>query len=102
LLKTLQLFEFKNFHLITIISFTIMSTASNQLNLPLSFNQLFELVKQLPNEQKKKLIKVLQKENSNNDVIPMEHKNMVRERIKNSKATELLDWDDVKKDFDGI
>lgn len=78
-----------------------MSTASNQLNLPLSFNQLFELVKQLPAEQKKKLIKVLQKEGLNND-IPEEHKVMVRERIKNSKASDLLDWENVKDDFDGI
>lgn len=79
-----------------------MSTTANQLHLPLSFNQLFELVKQLPSEQKKKLIKVLQKENIANDDIPGQHKALVRERIKNSKASELLDWDNVKDDFDGI
>ena len=34
--------------------------------------------------------------------IPVEHKTLVRERIKNSKDSELLDWDNVKDDFDGI
>jgi hypothetical protein len=31
-----------------------------------------------------------------------EHKNLVRERIKSSKEEDLLDWDQVKNDFDGI
>jgi hypothetical protein len=79
-----------------------MSTSANQLHLPLSFNQLFDLVKQLPMEQKKKLIKVLEKDNTTNDDIPEQHKALVRERIKNSKAANLLDWDNVKDDFDGI
>jgi len=79
-----------------------MSTTANQLHLPLSFNQLFELVKQLPSEQKKKLIKVLQKENIATEDIPEQHKALVRERIKNSKDSELLDWDTIKDDFDGI
>lgn len=34
--------------------------------------------------------------------IPEEHKNLVRERIKKSKETELLDWSQVKDEFDGI
>jgi hypothetical protein len=34
--------------------------------------------------------------------IPIEHQNMVIERIKNSKEDELLDWENVKDDFDGI
>lgn len=34
--------------------------------------------------------------------IPEQHKALVRERIKNSKDSELLDWDKVKDDFDGI
>ena len=34
--------------------------------------------------------------------IPEQHKALVRERIKNSNASELLDWDNVKDDFDGI
>ena len=80
----------------------IMTTAANRLHLPLSFNQLFDLVKQLPIQQKKKLIKVLQKESTVIDDIPEQHKALVRERIKNSNASELLDWEQVKDDFDGI
>ena len=38
--------------------------ASNYINIPLTFNQLFDLVKQLPVEQKKKLFKVLQKDDA--------------------------------------
>lgn len=34
--------------------------------------------------------------------IPEQHKKIVRERIKNSKASALLDWETVKNDFDGI
>lgn len=45
-----------------------MST-SNQINLSLSFTQLFELAKQLPIQQKKKLIKVLQSETIIDNVI---------------------------------
>ena len=33
--------------------------------------------------------------------IPEEHKNIVLNRIKNTKEEDLLDWDDVKDDFDG-
>ena len=42
----------------------------------------------------------LKKENL--QTIPEKHKNIVKERIKNSKAAKLLDWDLVKNDFDGI
>ena len=34
--------------------------------------------------------------------IPEEHKTIVRERIKNSKASDLLDWETEKDNFDGI
>ena len=34
--------------------------------------------------------------------IPEKHKVLVRERIKNSKNADLLDWEKVKDDFDGI
>ncbi len=39
---------------------------------------------------------------TSNDEIPIEHQNLVLERIKNTKEDELLDWDSVKDDFDGI
>ncbi len=34
--------------------------------------------------------------------ISEEHKTLVRERIKNSKASDLLDWETEKDNFDGI
>ena len=34
--------------------------------------------------------------------IPEAHKNLVRQRIKTSNESTLLDWDTVKTDFDGI
>ncbi len=36
------------------------------------------------------------------DKIPDYDKKLVRERIKNSKKDELLDWDSIKDDFNGI
>ncbi len=36
------------------------------------------------------------------DKIPDNDKKLVRERIKNSKKDELLDWDSIKDDFNGI
>jgi hypothetical protein len=34
--------------------------------------------------------------------IPDAHKKLVRERIKKSKDKELLDWDVIKNEFNGI
>ncbi len=34
--------------------------------------------------------------------IPEQHKSLVRDRIKSSNDAELLDWDKVKDDFDGV
>ena len=34
--------------------------------------------------------------------VPEWHKTIVRERIKNSNTKDLLDWNSVKNDFDGI
>lgn len=34
--------------------------------------------------------------------IPIEHQNLVLDRIKKSKEEDLLNWDDIKDDFDGI
>ncbi len=36
------------------------------------------------------------------DEIPEAHKKLVRDRIKKSKESTLLDWDSVKNDFNGI
>jgi hypothetical protein len=34
--------------------------------------------------------------------IPIEHQTLVLDRIKHTKEEELLDWDSIKDDFDGI
>lgn len=35
-------------------------------------------------------------------VIPEEHQKIVHDRIQNTKDTDLLMWDQVKNDFDGV
>ena len=39
------------------------------------------------------------KEKKNDMVIPEKHKSLVKERMKNTKPDELLDWDEVKNNF---
>lgn len=36
------------------------------------------------------------------DVIPKRHQEIVLDRIQNTKEEDLLNWDDIKDDFDGI
>jgi len=60
-----------------------MNTQPVQLNIPLSFEQVLEIVKQLPPSEKQQLSEVLWTEQIINDIIiPEEHKQIVRERIK--------------------
>ena len=39
---------------------------------------------------------------ANDFEIPQSHKDLVLDRVKKSKSKKLLNWDDVKDDFDGI
>lgn len=60
-----------------------MNSQPVQLNIPLSFEQVLEIVKQLSPSEKQQLSEVLWTEqNINNISIPEEHKQIVRERIK--------------------
>lgn len=34
--------------------------------------------------------------------IPIEHQHLVLDRIKSSKENDLLNWEDIKDEFDGI
>lgn len=73
-----------------------MQTHHNiNLNIPLNFNQVVDIVKQLSPQEKTKLKEVLESEQED---IPEEHKNIVRQRMKASEAdpSRLLDWDKVK------
>ena len=67
-----------------------------QLNINLSFQQLIEAVKQLSPVEKIKLNEFIWNENVD---IPSEHKKLVLDRIKKSKAkpSRMLDWDEVSK-----
>lgn len=49
--------------------------------MPLDFSQLFELTKQLPDNERQQLAEMLLRENAANE-IPEAQKQMVRERIK--------------------
>ena len=35
-------------------------------------------------------------------IIPKKHQEIVLDRIQNTKEEELLNWDDIEDDFDGI
>jgi exoribonuclease R len=39
---------------------------------------------------------------SSSDEIPFEHQQFVLDRMKKSKEDDLLDWETIKDDFDGI
>ena len=71
-----------------------------QLNIPLSFKQVVEIVKQLSPSEKQKLSEVLWTEQNIDDiVIPEEQKQIVRERIKkyeNSRGS-YHSWNDIER-----
>jgi len=73
-----------------------MNTQNIQINVPLNFNQVVDIVRQLSPKDKMKLKAVLQEEQ--NMVIPEKQKEIVRQRMKVSDAdpSRLLNWDDVK------
>lgn len=74
-----------------------MQTHHNiNLNIPLNFNQVVDIVKQLSPKEKAKLKEVL--DNKSEIDISEEHKNIVRQRMKASEAdpSRLLNWDEVK------
>ena len=76
-----------------------MSTQHIQLNIPLSFNQVVEIVKQLSPSEKLQLREVLETEKSSDDVvIPEGHKQIVRERIKKyeNNPDNYLQWNEIE------
>lgn len=71
-----------------------------QLNIPLSFQQIVDIVKQLSPSEKQQLVEVLWTEQSIDDiVIPEEHKQIVRERIKKYEDNpgSYLSWNDIER-----
>lgn len=67
-----------------------------QLNINLTFQQLVEVVKQLSPAEKLKLNDVIWEGDSD---LPIEHQNIVLDRIQKSKENpeRLLDWEEAAK-----
>ena len=76
-----------------------MDAQHGQLNISLSFKQVVDIVKQLSPSEKQMLSEVLWTEQDINDiVIPEEHKQIVRERIKKyeNSPDSYLSWEDIE------
>jgi len=76
-----------------------MDSQSIQLNVPLSFNQVVDIVRQLSPTERSMLKEVLKEtDDIEKQPIPEEHKNIVRQRMKASEEdpSRLINWDEVK------
>lgn len=77
-----------------------MDTQHVHLSIPISFKQVIDIVRQLSPSEKQQLTEVLWTEQSIDDiVIPEEHKQIVRERIKkyDSCPDSYLSWNDIER-----
>jgi hypothetical protein len=77
-----------------------MNTQHIQLNVPLSFTQVVDIVRQLSITEKRQLSEVLLNEqNMENMLIPEEHKQIVLERIRKyeNSPSSYLSWDDIER-----
>ena len=77
-----------------------MSSQHVQLNIPLSFKQVVDIVKQLSPSEKQQLSEVLWTEQSiDNIAIPEEQIQIVRERIQRyeNSSENYLSWNDIER-----
>ena len=77
-----------------------MSTQYIQLNVPLSFNQLVDVVQQLSTKEKLQLGSVLWDETKEEEIdIPEEHKQIVRQRLTRmeEQPESCLLWEDIER-----
>ena len=77
-----------------------MNAQHIQINVPLSFKQVIDIVKQLSPIEKQQLSEVLWAEQSVDDIeIPEEHKQIVRQRIQkyDNQSNSYLSWDDIER-----
>lgn len=77
-----------------------MNAQHVQLNIPLSFKQVVDIVKQLSPSEKQQLGEVLWSEQNIDDiVIPEGQKQIVRDRIKKyeDNPASYLSWDDIER-----
>ena len=76
-----------------------MDTQHIQVKVPLSFNQLIDIVRQLSPKEKQKLSSVLWDEVKEDEInIPEEHKKIVRQRLKRMEEhpENSLSWEDIE------
>ena len=79
---------------------TDMNAQHIQLNVPLNFTQVIDIVRQLSSIEKRQLSEVLLNEqNVDNTDIPEEHKQIVLERIRKyeSNPNSYLSWNDIER-----
>ena len=77
-----------------------MNTPHIQLKVPLSVDQLIDLVRQLSPKEKQKLSSVLWDETKEEEVfIPEGHKKIVRKRLKRMEESPetTLSWQDIER-----
>ena len=77
-----------------------MDTQHIQLNVPLNFTQVVDIVRQLSASEKQRLSEVLLKEHNMDDMlITEEHQQIVLERIKKYEniPDSYLSWDDIER-----
>jgi len=79
-----------------------MSMQPIQLNVPLNFNQLLSLVKQLSPKEKLKLESMIWDETSEKEIeISAVHKQIVSDRLQkmNDKPTECKSWEEIERNL---
>ena len=77
-----------------------MNTQHIQLKVPLSVDQLIDIVRQLSPKEKQKLSSVLWDETREEEVyIPEVHKKIVRQRLKRMEESQetSLSWEDIER-----
>ena len=77
-----------------------MNAQHIQLNVPLNFTQVIDIVRQLSSIEKRQLSEVLLNEqNVDNTDIPEEHKQIVLERIRKyeNNPNSYLSWNDIER-----
>jgi Putative addiction module component len=77
-----------------------MDTQHIQLKVPLSFNQLIDIVRQLSPKEKQELSNVLWDETREEEInIPEGHKKIVRQRLKRmeEQPESCLTWEDIER-----
>jgi hypothetical protein len=77
-----------------------MNTQRIQLNVPLNFKQLIDIVMQLSPKEKQQLSSVLWEETKEEEIyIPEGHKKVVRQRLKRMEEhpESCLSWEDIER-----